>query len=374
MAHHDPTRTTRTRWWRGTTLEDVAGGRDNNLNLIRAVAALAVLVSHANPISGTPVEPLEEVLGISLGTAAVYVFFGISGFLIARSYDRSRSVGRWVKARSLRIFPGLAVVLALTVLVLGPMVTTLPLAEYSTSSDAVMYIPRNLTLISMQYELPGVLQDNPRGGAINGSLWTLFYEIACYVGVLVIATIGLLHRRGWFVASVCAFVAVFLVVVSREPDVPYRVDRMAHLALPFVIGVVLYVFQASVRLSWAIGALAAAVAVALHDTLLFELAFGVALVYWTFLLGYLVGGRVRRYNALGDYSYGIYIYAFPVQQLVAHYTGPTAPHVNIAWALGPTLVLAVLSWHLVESPALDLARRRPALPSPPRAARRTSLR
>ena len=108
---------------------DVSSGRNNNLNLIRAVAAVAVLVSHAYPITlgGKAVEPLRTALGHTLGTLAVFVFFFISGFLIARSFDQKRSLTGFTVARVLRLFPGLLASLLLVMLLLGSATTTLPL-------------------------------------------------------------------------------------------------------------------------------------------------------------------------------------------------------------------------------------------------------
>jgi peptidoglycan/LPS O-acetylase OafA/YrhL len=105
---------------------------------------------------------------------------------------------------------------------------------------------------------------------------------------------------------------------------------------------------------WAL-ALAVPVAATLHGPAA-PAAMAVALTYWTFLLAERPAGRIRRYNALGDYSYGVYIYAFPVQQTVMHLRPEAGPWENVALAVPPTLLLAVLSWHWVEAPALDRRR------------------
>ena len=138
-------------------LKDVCEGRDNNLNLIRMIAAVGVLVSHAWPLSlgpGTP-EPLSAAVGQSLGSLSVLVFFVISGFLIPRSFERQPTLASWLRARCLRLAPALAVVLLLTVLVLGPLVTTLPLADYARRPETLTYVPRNLSLALGQSGLPG---------------------------------------------------------------------------------------------------------------------------------------------------------------------------------------------------------------------------
>ncbi|NNF24113.1 MAG: acyltransferase family protein [Rhodobacteraceae bacterium] len=159
-----------------TTFADFADGHDNNFNLIRFLAASGVLISHAYPISQGPeaIQPLERLVGMTLGHVCVLIFFAISGFLILRSFDRSSTLISWTSARVLRIFPALIVVLILTVLFYGPLLTHLPIAQYFSAPETITYVPRNISLAFLQYPLPGVLVDAPYVGAINGSLWTLF--------------------------------------------------------------------------------------------------------------------------------------------------------------------------------------------------------
>ncbi len=135
----------------GQWLGDVCGGRDNNFNLVRIAAAAAVLVSHAFPIAlGTgATEPLQPLIGRSLGWVAVSVFFAISGFLIARSFDRKMRLIDWIVARIMRLFPALLVVLLLTGLVLGPLVTVLPEGSYFSDPRVATYVLRNLTLLRL---------------------------------------------------------------------------------------------------------------------------------------------------------------------------------------------------------------------------------
>jgi peptidoglycan/LPS O-acetylase OafA/YrhL len=154
-------------------LGDLARGRDNNFNLLRMLAAAGVLVSHAYPIARGPdaEQPLESLLGMTLGTVCVYVFFAISGFFIAQSFERAATPGAFLRARALRLFPALAVVLCVTVLVAGLWLTTAPPPVYWAAVPE--YLVRNLTLFFLRYDLPGVFEDNPLGPGINGSLWTL---------------------------------------------------------------------------------------------------------------------------------------------------------------------------------------------------------
>lgn len=341
-------------WRAGPMLADICGGRDNNLNLIRMIAASAVLVSHAFPISlgSGAVEPLDPYIDRSLGSVAVVIFFAISGFLIARSFDRRKDGAEWMSARFMRLWPGLMVVLALTLFVLGPIVTQLPLATYFEQWETLTYALRNLTLASLQYGLPGVFEDNPYGTPINGSLWTLIHEVVCYAGVFVAGAIGLLRARLLFSLLFAIYLAIYCLYDLIGP-LHSKIDAFHDLSYPFVIGCLFYVWRDYIRLNYGACVGFAALAWAAHSTPLFEAVFVAWLCYATFVVAYLPAGGIRRYNGFGDYSYGMYIYAFPVQQTTMHFAGDISPYANIAIALPITLAFAVASWMLVEKPALD---------------------
>lgn len=341
-------------WRLGPRLEDVCGGRDNNFNLIRMTAASSVLVSHAFPLAlgHGAVEPLSAYVGRSLGSVAVAIFFVISGFLITRSFDRRKDVSEWFAARIMRLWPGLIVVIALTVLVLGPIVTTLSTAEYFEHWRTFTYVIRNLTLGMLQYWLPGVFENNPFGPPINGSLWTLFHEVVCYMGVFIAGIFGLLRARTLFTVLFLVYLGVYGAYYLVEP-VHSKLDAFRDLSYPFVLGMLFYVWRDRLRLGY--GALAALCLIAwlMRDTPIFDGVFVAALAYGAFVIGYVPGGVVRHYNKLGDYSYGMYVYAFPVQQTTMHFAGDIGPYANMAIAFPITLIFAVASWYLVEKPALD---------------------
>lgn len=346
----------------------IAGGRDNNFNLIRMIAATGVLVSHAYPIALGPRAPqpwAQTLGGLPLGSVCVYVFFAISGYFIAQSFENSASLRRFLAARALRLFPALVVVLALTVAAAGTFVTTAPPSAFWP--DAARYFARNVTLFFLQYPLAGVFEDNPFGPAINGSLWTLNYEVLCYAGVFVAGVAGVLRRP----LLVAVGVATAVVLHATAPMLPlhYRLDRLIELGTPFAIGVGLFVWRGQAPLDLRLALVLALAAALLRDTAAFRTVFVVALSYGVFWLGCAPSALLQRYNRLGDYSYGMYIYAFPIQQLLAWHGVRTA-EANMALALPLTLCCAVLSWVLIEKPALALKRSsRPIAVSPTGAAR-----
>lgn len=330
-------------------------GRDNNLNLIRVIAAGAVLVSHAFPITlgqGAE-EPLENLTGLSLGGHAVALFFVLSGLLIARSFDRGRSRTRFLLARALRLFPGLVVVLVLTVLA-GAMFTKLPPTAYFTASGTLTYVPRNLSLALLQYPLPGVFTENPLGQTINGSLWTLFYEVICYGAVFMLGIVGMLRRRALFSCLFLLIAAGFVLSVSWSPEtgLGYRLDRFAQLAFPFALGTLAYLWRDRLVLDWRIALALWSAPFMAAGTFLLPLTIIVATGYSLAWFGFVVKGPLLAFNRLGDYSYGIYIYAFPVQQSLVYLFPGMTPLGNILAATPATVFFAVLSWHLVEEPAL----------------------
>ncbi len=344
-----------------------AQGRDNNLNLIRMLAATAVLVSHAWPMTFGPgvLEPMERLAGHSLGRLSVYVFFAISGFLIAASFTRSSSQGRFVLARVLRLMPGLFVSLVLVGLVLGPLVTRLPVADYLSQPGPWTSILRNLTLVFPQYTLPGVFADNPYP-SVQGSIWTLVHEVICYGLVFVAGLFGAL-RPGWpMLVLLGLYGAGWAMTGLTDLPVHPKIMLLQTLSLPYVAGMAAWVWRDRIPLSfWGIVVLALAWLAVRQTAVAYPALIGL-LFYATFWLAYVPQGWLRGYNRLGDFSYGMYIYAFPIQGLVVWLFGPTTPAAHIALAFPLTLLLAILSWHLVEQPALGMMKRgRAAKPSPP---------
>lgn len=338
-------------------LADVDSGRDNNFNLIRMIAASGVLVSHAFPIAlGVEArQPFQAATGYTLGWIGVAVFFAISGYLITRSFDRKSRIENWVSARIARLFPALIVVSVLIAFLYGPAFTTLSPGEYFSRGQTYSYVPRNVTLVSLQYDLPGVFADHPYPRAINGSLWTLLHEVACYFGVFMVGIAGALASRRLF-AVVCLLYAGAYILTGLPWVAEHLPDKALSLRLlsyPFVIGMALYVWRDRVRLSWLAAAALAMLSAALRATPLFEPVFVAAIAYATFVLAYLPRGALRGYNRLGDYSYGMYVYAFPVQQAAIALAGPMSPAMNIAIAFPITLLFAILSWYWVEKPSLD---------------------
>lgn len=341
-----------------STLGDLASRRNNNFNLIRMLAATAVLISHSYPLSlgSSAVEPLSSWLGISLGELAVITFFCVSGFFISLSRDRAPTGLDFFSARFLRIYPGLGLVLALCALVIGPIFSTLSAEEYFHSTAIYSYLSNNLLLFSMKFNLPGVFEDNPWPG-INGSLWTLFYEVTLYVMVGALGTFAFYARGPRFavflVLYVAAYVAFkFLLGHTTLMNDLHRTQFFFTWSLPFVLGMALYRFKNHIqhRLIWLLPL--AVLAVCAYQTTWFYECFVLAWSGLIFYLGFASHSLVDRYNQLGDYSYGVYIYAFPVQEILAQQLKGIGPIGMMLLAFPVVVILAMFSWHFIEKPAM----------------------
>ncbi len=329
----------------------VSSGRQNNFNLIRMVAASGVLVSHAFPITLGPaaVQPFERWLdGITLGEVCVFVFFALSGFFITKSFDRGGDWRRFLIARAYRLYPALVCVLCLTVVVAGLVLTRVDAASFLRA--APVYIVHNLMLVNPVYSLPGTFIDNPYGPAINGSLWTLFYEVLCYAGVFAVGIAGQLRRGPLTIAILVALTA--LSITDEVITLPGRISNIADLAWPFALGGGVYLWREHIPLSPLVVVGLAGLAVLARGTASFPMVFTLALTYGAFWIGFARWRPLLSYNRLGDYSYGTYIFAFPIQQILAG-SGVVDPYINMALALPATYACAVLSWHLIEAPALS---------------------
>ena len=342
-------------------LSEYAVGRDNNFNLIRLMAALSVLFSHSVAALGLPSsrEFFFDHLGLSLAEMAVDVFFVTSGFLVAGSLVNRGDVIAFLWARALRIYPAIWVMLILTVFVLAPALTTLPLADYFASPKTHDYFVKCATLIGgVRYSLPGVFETNPLHGEFNGSLWTLPIELRlyCYLaaGWLVLAAAPAIRLRAMSIAAPIAACA-FLVLILRGRLFGAPFNAADTRVFMFLYGTTLYLWRDKVPMRPAIlfAALACLLIASVNEQAFF-VVYVVSLAPLVLHLAYLPKGRVLAFNDWGDCSYGVYIYAFPIQQTLA-FLFPGMPLIAmILVSAAITLGVAALSWTLIERRALAL--------------------
>ncbi|MFI8517598.1 acyltransferase family protein [Streptomyces sp. NPDC085481] len=370
------------RWSHGTVAE-LLTGRHNSLGLLRLVLASAVVVSHARILGYGGKEYLHSFSGgqTDLGKLSVYGFFVLSGILVTRSGMRL-SLGRFLWHRILRILPGFWVCLAVTAFAVAPLLywrLHSTLDGFGGAHGPLDYLTSNWAVATAQFDISGIMADGRsaglvHNGAFNGALWSLRYEFLCYLAVATLAVVGVLARArravvlitvvlGWLVigqASTKAFwtgpyAADILPTFQLPPFGQINPAFLVYLGFAFALGAVIELYKERVPVSDPLGVAALAVLLgSLHYGYLFVVgipAFAYVLVW----LAIRLPAAFRRVGAKHDYSYGIYIYGFLVQQALAllGYTRWGLP-AYLALTFAFTLLLAVTSWHLVERQAMRL--------------------
>lgn len=298
---------------------------------------------------------------MTIGTIAVDIFFITSGFLVTTSLLTRQSTLQFIWARVLRIFPALLVMLFLTVFGLGTYFTSLPLRSYLTAPETYRYLLKCSTLINgVSYTLPGVFHDNPYKYSVNGSLWSMYYEMQMYC-ILTVIWVALRamykDRLEIFKLSivVCAAAAGVLLIIRHFFYLPVE-TTFVRLFFMFFSGAAFYILKEYVTLSHSlflllIIAMLLSVIASKHA---FFIVYTLTITYVLFYIAYIPSGLIRHYNSVGDYSYGIYIYAFPIQQSIA----ALIPGVSVFAMLLISPLVAIcfgaVSWHLLERRALGL--------------------
>ncbi len=346
--------------------------RKNNFDFLRLALAVLVIYSHAYPL-GLGSEAAEPFVRATHGQAtgggiAVDSFFIMSGFLICASAQRSSGVASFLKKRVTRIYPGFLVAALVTALVVAPLGAAhflYPLL-LPRAGDFLLQ-----TLRLMEFHYADAFAGNPYPGPINGSIWSISYEFWCYLGVALLAVAGVLRRRS-LVAML--FVVSWLVGIAFRAEgwilggkwlgvivgVPHFWARLLPL---YLSGVVFYLYRERIPLSSVLAGLCvAALAIACCFQAGLAVAFPVAGAYLLFWFAFSPAIRLHRAGAFGDFSYGTYLYAFPIEQLLMRHIGGTvAPLLLFASATPLVLLAACASWYVVERPFLRPSRRKETL-------------
>ncbi len=336
------------------TLAEASAQEQDNFLLLRLIAASLVIYGHGNAISTNPGLPdlfLWLGWGSYSGAIAVSAFFVISGFMITGSYARRRHFGGFLWARFLRIYPAYAFCLLVSAYVVGAMFTSLPLADYLRDHQVTRYVSKNLELGKyLAYHLPGVFTGNQVGGAVNGSIWTLPAEVRMYLWVAVIGVTGVLGRKYLATLLIVALVAWGTVRPASIPLVPLA--DFVPLAGCFALGAFCFVNRGWLYIGWPVAVGTGVLAWLAHGSVVYPFAMALALA--SFLFAFAYNTRWHGFNRFGDYSYGLYLWGFPIQQIVALQAPGTSGLVNAAIAWPLAMAMAVFSWHVVEKPALRL--------------------
>jgi len=295
-------------------------------------------------------------------------FFALSGFLITGSAQRLK-LKDFLLNRSMRIVPALAVDITVSALIIGPVFTAFSLHDYFRGEDFHHYFANIIGFI--HYELPGVFLHNPFAKQVNASLWTVPYEIGCYILMSLLIISGSVKSKMRNIFFFVLFTAIFCGLhiyyyIHPWPFISgstldnfignFTDDRGNPLYFNFLAGVMFFVFRDRIPYSGklALGSIVLVVCSEfLHDVYFFSVSVG----YLTIYIGLLEIPRLPLYSR-GDYSYGIYLYAFPVQQaLVCLFPGRFNVFTHFLLSIVLVTCIAMFSWHCIEKPVLSLRKK-----------------
>lgn len=337
----------------------------NNFNLLRLIAAFLVIFSHSYAFLVEPkadfLTRLTNSLIPTLSVLGLYFFFIISGFLVANSFKNSKGVSSFLWKRCLRIFPGLFVCLMVTVFIFGPLTTILPLNEYFGHPDTYEYLWKGIGLYNIEDHLPGVFEYNPLSRPVNGSLWTLRYEFSFY---LLLAGLGFLFfsKRSALKLGLVAVSLLGLAAYVYEYQITGNIlglylgwHQVGVFGALFFLGALGLELRNHLKFNFVTAFILSIIVFGfLRNT---EIAFYLKLIVLTYITLWLaiipLPQKVNDWFNNFDLSYGFYIYAFPIGQALAGQFYGTLNGGSLALlTMLCTLPFALLSWLLVEKPAL----------------------
>ncbi len=331
----------------------------NNFGFLRLLLATLVIVSHSPEIidQNRSREILTSIFGtISFGELAVDGFFLISGYLILKSYYASHSVKDYFYKRILRIYPAFVVASCICLLIVAPIYTGLNLTEVISPNEWPKHIFGMLTLAMPKLEHYPYI-------ALNGSMWTIWIEFMCYVSIPVFYFLGL-HNKKMYLLSllVVAIIYLFTQITNWNLWLPYvglDFHHSTRLLAAFLVGGVFHLYQDKIEWKYTYSLLAfIGLLISLHFRVFAEIGlfiFGGYLLF-NFALNY----KNKFLNSIGmktDISYGVYLYAWPVQILILKYAPTINPHVMTLWTICLAATLGYLSWIFIEKPFIQLKKK-----------------
>lgn len=355
------------------------GDRSRGFDYMRIALAVAVVAWHSWGLTHGRDGIREALLGPAgfVVSAILPAFFALSGYLVTMSLFRSATIGKYVMLRVVRIAPALGVEICLSALLLGPIVTTVALSAYFSDHLFFKYFLNLVGLV--QYQLPGVFETNPYPGVVNGSLWTLPYELEVYVYLVAFAFLGAKSKRWIFLIGLGAvlFAVMFIPIADRgsivvvlkqllssSPGVDPNLQADARIVnanpaqlvvVSFLAGAAIFAYRDRLPYDGRLALLAFLATPALFLSPAYHLA-ALPIAYLTVWLG-LTNPGSSWIVSKGDYSYGVYLYSFPVQQVVAMQMGERPDYLlHLALSLAITCGFAIFSWHAVEKPFQKVKR------------------
>jgi peptidoglycan/LPS O-acetylase OafA/YrhL len=329
-------------------LNDALKRENNNFDVVRLIGALSVVFGHSwavFQINGSQEEPIRRILGVDYsGSLAVYAFFFLSGIYITSSFDRSSNWLRFVLMRICRIYPALIVCVLITVFVIGPLFSPLKIQAYFADFQTWKYLIMNSTMLRFEPKLTGLFE-NSFNRSVNASLWSLPLELKCYFFIFILGILGLLKKR-------CVSLMVLLGLILIYKFNPNIVLDSFKPLLFFFLGSAAYSLRNRLLIDLRICIAMIVISIIAYFS---YPRFFVDIFYITFAYSILVAGTsgiLKRMKLPGDFSYGIYIYGFLVQQITAYFLPEMTVYYSMLITIPMSCILGAISWYFIESPAI----------------------
>lgn len=331
------------------TLLQVLSRQNNNFDVVRLIASIMVIYGHSFilfPCSGHE-DVLRQLLKVDYsGSIAVCIFFFLSGMFVTQSLDNSQSLKKYIIARFCRIWPGLAACVFFTVILITPLFTKAPF--FLNLGTAKYFI--NLSLFVTIGTLPGMFLLNHFPNAVNGSLWSLPVEVRCYFLVAIFWILGIL-KKPWLLFSI-------LGLMLLAPNIIFVKGLLWHLLSNdaiksccfFLVGIIVYSYRKLIIINGILTLTFISITTILFKTPFFIISFYCTLCY--FLLWFGSRKIIINLRLQGDYSYGVYLYGFLVQQIIASLLPSITSLTSLIIVYPIVFFLASLSWRFIEKPSI----------------------
>lgn len=313
------------------TLEEKYDRKNNIFDYIRVIAAIAVIIAHCYPLFfGIGIsDPITQKIlrTTTLGGVAVAIFFILSGFMITQSMVNSKNNKQFICKRLIRIFPALIVMLLLTIFVLGPIVYEGNIIDYLKNASVWKYFFNNINLFgNTAYSIEGVFENNPYPSAINGSLWTLKHEFIAYIFLILLSYCGILKNRKIVLGITGLSIITYVLNIKFTPifnslnniGVIMEMTEFVKLIMFFFIGTTIYLYKDKIKMNFkyfVFACIILSLGICLNATKY------VMILAVPYILMYIGTFKFKKdiLSKIGDFSYALYIYAFPIQQLIVFY-------------------------------------------------------
>ncbi|MEO6838356.1 MAG: acyltransferase [Ginsengibacter sp.] len=331
----------------------------NNITLLRHFAAFFVLISHSYDLTGNfDNEFLRKISGqsISFSRIGLIIFFFISGFLITQSLVSSTSIRQFIWKRFLRIYPALIMLMVLTVFILGPVFTSLPVKQYFSSPETWEYF-FGTSLIRLRFVLPGVFD----GNGVNGSLWTLPVEFRLYLFLAFLFLLGLIKKRFLYFAFIFLFIvfAILLLPINSPGEILSYLNPYLLWGMYFLTGSFVFFIKDKIFLDYRILiALIILWFLVRNIDVLNLVSELICFSYFTLWASFKTPIVFPGFFKQNDFSYSMYLYAYPLQQIFIFENGIMSPLKLMLLTLLALIPLCWASWNLVEKPSLKLKKMR----------------